>query len=133
MSNTQSCCGGPTLIFACSGAADVGAIADQAARKLSKEGAGKMFCLAGVGGRVSGIMATTKSADKILAIDGCPLNCVKGTLEQAGFTRFEHLQLADLGMEKGKSAPSEALVTAAAAAGRARLDGAKGVSAGGRP
>lgn len=46
MSNQSggSCaCGvGPKLIFACSGAADVGAIADQAARKLTKDGAGKM-------------------------------------------------------------------------------------------
>jgi uncharacterized metal-binding protein len=34
----------------------VGAIADQAGRKLTRVGAGKMFCLAGIGGRVSGIM-----------------------------------------------------------------------------
>jgi uncharacterized metal-binding protein len=65
-----------------------------------------MFCLAGIGGRVSGIMETTKSAARILAIDGCPLNCVKSSLEQAGFSKFEHLQLADLGMEKGKTPPS---------------------------
>lgn len=99
-----NCCrGGPTLIFACSGAADVGEIADRAARKLTKDGIGKMFCLAGVGGRISDIMKTTESADKILAIDGCPLNCVKNCLEQAGFNKFIHLQLADMGLEKGKS------------------------------
>lgn len=121
MSNGQSCCGGPNLIFACSGAADVGAIADQAARKLTREGAGKMFCLAGIGGRIEGIMATTRSASKVLAIDGCPLNCVKACLEKAGFTDFQHLQLADLGMEKGKSAPSEELIDKAAAAGKAKL------------
>ncbi len=62
-----------------------------------------MFCLAGIGGRISGIMKTTESADKILAIEGCPLNCVKNCLEQAGFNRFMHLQLADIGLEKGKS------------------------------
>ena len=103
--NQKSCaCGeGPKLIFSCSGAADVGALADQAARKLNREGAGKMYCLAGIGGRVSGIMKTTESAARILAIDGCPLNCVKNCLEQAGFTRFERLQLADLGFDKGKS------------------------------
>ncbi|HQI28005.1 MAG TPA: putative zinc-binding protein, partial [Sedimentisphaerales bacterium] len=44
-----------------------------------------------------------EAADSILAIDGCPLNCVKSSLEQAGFTTFKHLQLADLGLEKGKS------------------------------
>jgi len=123
MSETKTCaCGGaPKLIFACSGAADVGAIADQAARKLTKDGAGKMFCLAGIGGRVSGIMATTESAAKILAIDGCPLNCVKNSLEQAGFKKYEHLQLSDLGMEKGKTPLSPEAIAKAATAGAAKL------------
>ncbi|OPZ28286.1 MAG: DGC domain protein [Lentisphaerae bacterium ADurb.BinA184] len=125
MSDKPSCaCGSaPKLIFACSGAADVGAIADQAARKLTKDGAGRMFCLAGVGGRVSGIMATTESAARILAIDGCPLNCARSCLEQAGFETFEHLQLADLGMEKGKTPPTPDAVAEAAAAGAAKLAG----------
>ena len=117
------CSGGTKLIFACSGAADVGAVADQAARKLTRDGAGKMFCLAGIGGRVSGIMATTAAASKILAIDGCPLNCARSCLEQAGFETFEHLQLADLGMEKGKTPPTPDAVAEAAAAGAAKLAG----------
>ena len=120
-SNTCACGGAPKLIFACSGAADVGVIADQAARKLTKDGAGKMFCLAGIGGRVAGIMATTESAGKILAIDGCPLNCVKNSLEQAGFKKYEHLQLADLGMEKGKTPMSPEVIAKAVAAGAAKL------------
>ncbi len=95
------CSAAPKLIFACSGSADVGAVTDQAARKLTREGVGKMFCLAGVGGRVSGILKTTEAAQAILAIDGCPLNCVKNCLEQAGFKEFKHLQLADIGMTKG--------------------------------
>ncbi|MFZ5830584.1 MAG: putative zinc-binding protein, partial [Planctomycetota bacterium] len=57
-----ACGSAPKLIFACSGAADVGQIADLAARRLTAEGVGKMFCLAGIGGRVSGIMETTKTA-----------------------------------------------------------------------
>jgi len=95
------------LIFACSGAADVGEIADRAARKLSRDGTGRMFCMAGLGGRIGGILKTTEAADTILAIDGCPLHCVKSSLEQAGFSTFKHLRLPDLGMEKGKSPPSE--------------------------
>jgi uncharacterized metal-binding protein len=116
MSNT--CCGGKQLIFACSGAADVGAIADQAARSLTKDGMGSMFCLAGVGGRVAGIMKTTAAASRILAIDGCPLSCVKHCLEEAGFTRFEHLQLASIGFEKGKSPLNEDAVVQAAIRGK---------------
>jgi len=123
MSKKSACgCGSaPKLIFACSGAADVGAVADQAARKLTKDGTGKMFCLAGIGGRVSGIMATTKSAGRILAIDGCPLNCAKNSLEQGGFKKYEHLQLADLGMEKGKTPPTPEAIAKVVAAGTAKL------------
>jgi uncharacterized metal-binding protein len=98
-----ACSAGPKLIFSCSGAADVGALADLAARKLTKEGAGKMFCLAGIGGRISGILKSTEAAASILAIDGCPLDCTKKSLEEAGFKQFNHLRLADLGFEKGKT------------------------------
>ena len=108
MSEKAKCACGtvPKLIFSCSGGADVGGLSDQAARKLTKDGAGKMYCLSGIGGRVSGIMTTAESAAKILAIDGCPLNCAQKTLEQAGFTRIEHLRLADLGLQKGSSPSS---------------------------
>ena len=77
----------------------------------------RVVCLAGVGGRVSGIMKTTEAAAKVLAIDGCPLNCARGCLEQAGFSGFEHLQLADLGMTKGSTAVTGANIAAAADAG----------------
>lgn len=91
------------LIFACSGAADVGEISDKAARKLTKDRAGKMFCLAGIGGRVEPIMSATKSASQVLAIDGCGMDCVRSCLEQAGFENFRHLRITDMGMEKGNS------------------------------
>lgn len=123
MSDQKSCAcsAAPKLIFPCSGAADVGTIADQAARQLTREGAGKMFCLAGIGGRVSGIMKTTESAEKILAIDGCPLNCAKNCLEQAGFTEFEHLNLTGLGLVKGQSAVSEENIQKTVDAGKIKL------------
>lgn len=98
-----ACGAAPKLIFTCSGSSDVGAIADQAARMLTKTGAGKMYCLAGIGGRVSGIMASTESAALILAIDGCPINCARKTLELAGFDKIEHMTLSDIGMQKGQS------------------------------
>ena len=123
-SQSQCACGeAPKLIFACSGAADVGHITDLAARKLTAEGVGKMFCLAGVGGRVSGIMATTQSAAAILAIDGCPLDCVRKTLEEAGFKQFSHLRLEDMGLEKGKTPVTDEAVAQVAIAGRKRLVG----------
>lgn len=119
---TSCACGtAPKLIFSCSGAADVGHISDLAARKLTRDGAGKMFCLAGIGGRVSGIMETTKSAAAVLAIDGCPLDCARKSLEEGGFTKFEHVRLSDLGIEKGKSPVSDELVDKVVAVGAERL------------
>jgi len=102
-----SCNSAPKLIFSCSGSSDVGGIVDQASRRLSAEGIGKMFCLSGIGGRVSGIMESTKAASKIFAIDGCPLNCAKKCLEEAGFNEFEHLMINDLGFKKGYSPITE--------------------------
>lgn len=115
--SAQACpCGAaPKLIFSCSGGADVGAVADSAARKLTRDGHGKMFCLAGIGGRVSGILKSTEAASAILAIDGCPLGCARKCLEEAGFSGFAHLQLADLGLEKGGTPPSDVAVNLVAA------------------
>jgi len=103
----HECAGADQLIFACSGAADVGEISDRAARKLTRGGLGKMFCLAGIGGRVQGILDKTRAASRIVAIDGCSLDCTKKTLEQAGFRKFEHVRVTDLGMEKGQSPATE--------------------------
>lgn len=97
------CCSASSLLFPCSGGSDVGALSDQAARQLTTEGIAKMYCLAGIGGRVSGILASTKAAERIVAIDGCPLNCAKATLEQAGFSDFVHLNLQEIGMAKGRT------------------------------
>ncbi len=116
-----ACDAAPTLIFACSGAADVGRLTDLAARELTAEGVGKMFCLAGIGGRVSGIVESTRSARAILAIDGCPLDCAKKTLEGAGFTEFQAVRLSDLGLEKGKTPVNAETVAQVTGAGKALL------------
>ncbi len=116
-----ACQGAPTLLFACSGGADVGAVVDAVARKLAREGKGRMYCLAGIGGRVSGIMATTEAAKKVLVLDGCPLECAKKTLEAAGFSSFIHLQLEELGLRKGETPATEETIAMVAEAAAARM------------
>jgi uncharacterized metal-binding protein len=105
----------PKLIFPYSGGSDVGAITDRAARLLTKQGVGKMYCLAGIGGRVSGIVETTKAVETVLVIDGCPQDCARKTLELAGFTGYAHLRLTDIGLNKGESPATDAHVAQAAA------------------
>ena len=117
----ECCTPASTVIFACSGAADVGKIADLSARKLTDDGVGKMSCLAGVGGRVKPLMEITKAAKVILVIDGCPLHCGRNTLEQAGFKTFEHLCLADIGLVKGKTPVTDEAVAKVAGQGKAKL------------
>ena len=99
----------------------MGKIADLTARKMMEDGVGKMSCLAGVGGRVPQLMEVTKAAKVIVAIDGCPLHCGRNTLQQAGFKKFEHLCLADIGMVKGKTPVTDEAVAKAAAQGKAKL------------
>ena len=106
MTQSCSCSTAPRLIFSCSGAADVGEVADRAARQLSRAGVGRMYCLAGVGGGVPAILEQTASASAILAIDGGTTACASASLKQAGFKDFSRLQLADLGLNKGASPAS---------------------------
>ncbi|MDZ7820328.1 MAG: putative zinc-binding protein [Candidatus Marinimicrobia bacterium] len=44
---------------------------------MTRDGNGNMGGLAGIGGRVSGILLSAEAAGAILAIDGCSLNCAK--------------------------------------------------------
>lgn len=109
--NRQPKCGcscnensGPAaLVYPCSGAADVGEISDRAGRLLNAENRCWMSCLAGIGGRVSGLMASAKAAPALIAIDGCPQDCARKTLELAGYTGIRHLRVTDLGFNKGNA------------------------------
>ena len=123
--NTPAVCCSPAakLVFPCSGSADVGEIADHAARTLSADGLCKMSCLAGIGGRVKNLLEVAHAAQVILAIDGCPMHCARNTLEKAGFARLEHICLADLGMPKGKTPAAADAVARVAREGKKRLVG----------
>lgn len=104
----QCACGGKTMIvFPCSGSADVGELADRAARLLSKKTCVKMGCLAGVGGNISGFIASANGADLVIALDGCQVGCAKKTLETHGVKKFKHLEVTDCGFEKGKTPITE--------------------------
>ncbi|HEV2208636.1 MAG TPA: putative zinc-binding protein [Verrucomicrobiae bacterium] len=70
---------------------------------MSKDGTGKMYCLAGIGWRVDAIMANTRGAARVLAIHGCAQECARRTLELAGFSGFEHLKLWEMGFKKGET------------------------------
>ena len=98
---SPGCCGGkPTvMLLPCSGGSNVGQISNEVARKLTVDGSGLMFCLAGLGGDVEPLMERAKSAERILVIDGCPVACAKKVLDRHGIAH-EWLELTSLGIEK---------------------------------
>lgn len=102
----SSCCGGggekTVLLYACSGGANVGEIADKAARELMFAGEGTMFCLAGLGADIPGMVQTARDADLNLVIDGCPVDCAKKIFDRQGLTNYKQIKVTDLGIEKVK-------------------------------
>jgi len=110
-----------TVVYACSGCSDAGELADRIARRLAGAGVAEMSCLAGVGGRVKPLMNKAAGAEHILAIDGCPLNCTRHTLELAGFKPSSHLELHRLGLRKGSCPVTEENIAAGMAAAEKML------------
>lgn len=70
---TENCCASEEniMILACSGGSNVGQLSNQAAIELTREGFGKMFCLAGIGGKLGGFVQSAKDVENMVAIDGC--------------------------------------------------------------
>ena len=88
------------LVYSCSGCSNVAQLANTLAVRLDRAGMAEMSCIAGVGGHVSSLVNKANSGRPILAIDGCPLQCVKGCLAQHGVTASYHLVLSQRGLKK---------------------------------
>ena len=87
-----------TLVYG----AIVAEVADRAARELMLEGLGTMFCLAGLGADIQGMIQTAKDADLNVVIDGCPLDCAKKIFDRVGVGNYVQIKVTDLGLEKVK-------------------------------
>jgi uncharacterized metal-binding protein len=81
----------------------VGQITNEVAKRLWAEGLANFFCLAGVGGHVSGMVASVKGSDKVLVLDGCAVGCAKKCMEAAGLSDYEYVTVTDLGIAKEKT------------------------------
>jgi uncharacterized metal-binding protein len=103
------CSGGVRLIYSCSGAADVGEIADKVVRALRDEGFARMTCLAGIGADLSGFIQSAKGADINITVDGCPVACARKALERIGLTPQSCI-LTEFGIEKGNTPVTDAIV-----------------------
>ena len=102
MAKQDGCCcsADNSTVLACSGGSNVGQVTNEVAKLLDSEGSARMFCLAGVGGHIAGMVTSVDGADKVLVLDGCPVACGKATMEAAGLRDYEYLVVTDLGIEK---------------------------------
>ena len=99
---SEECCSSnqKTMIVACSGASNVGQISKQAAVELTREGFGKMFCLAAVGAHINNFVFSAQNVDNLVAIDGCPVGCAIRLLEHAEVPVIAYVVVQNLGIEK---------------------------------
>jgi uncharacterized metal-binding protein len=98
------------IVYACSGCADVGEVADQVSRKLRKDGFAtpKASCLVGIGAGITPFIEAAKAAEHVITIDGCEIVCAKKIIENIGL-QPNAIILTEMGLEKGKTTPSPEL------------------------
>jgi len=90
----------PPLVYSCSGCSSAAQLANHVAVRMDRQGVAEMSCIAGVGGDVPKLVKLAKSGRPIIALDGCPLVCVKSSLARHGITPERHYQLHEYGVKK---------------------------------
>jgi len=97
------------LLYSCSGAANTGNLADEIARRLAREGVGKMTCLVSVGAGLPRFLEEAKTADELIVIDGCPISCGQIIFAKLGIP-IRHFATTEEGVEKNKTPITEELI-----------------------
>lgn len=88
------------LVYSCSGCSNIAQLANQVAIELDRDQIAEMSCIAGVGGGVKPLVKKAQSNRKIIALDGCPLHCVKNCLAQQNLESTFHYTLTEFGIAK---------------------------------
>ena len=88
------------LVYSCSGCSSAAQLANHVALQLDRRGVAEMSCIAGVGGDVPKLVRLAQSGRPIVALDGCPLVCVKSSLARHGLVPERHYQLHQYGVKK---------------------------------
>lgn len=90
------------LVYACSGCSNVAQLTNDLAVVLDREGIAEMSCIAGVGGQVKSLVKVAQSGRPVLALDGCPLNCVRQTLATVDVVPTWHIEVTSFGYKKAR-------------------------------
>lgn len=94
------------LVYSCSGCSNVAQLANDVALELNVRQVAQMSCIAGVGGKVKGLVKIAQSGRAIVALDGCQLHCVKSCLNEVNVEPDIHLTLTERGLKKSSYSPS---------------------------
>ncbi|MGQ9689023.1 MAG: putative zinc-binding protein [Desulfobaccales bacterium] len=99
---SQACCGAKvtTMMLACAGCSNVGQLSNQAAVELTREGFGKLACLAAIGAHLNGFVKAARDIPRLVVIDGCEVACAKKVLEQAEVPVRGHVIITELDIKK---------------------------------
>jgi uncharacterized metal-binding protein len=92
-----------TILLPCSGGSNCGQISNQVAISLDVLGIGRLYCLAGIGAHIEGMVESAKSAERIVAVDGCQVACAKKTIEHAGLEVTDWICITEEGISKSHS------------------------------
>ncbi|WP_313075351.1 putative zinc-binding protein [Melaminivora sp.] len=90
----------PPLVYSCSGCSSAAQLANHVAVQLDRRGTAEMSCIAGVGGDVPRLVRLATSGRPIVALDGCPLVCVKSVLARHGVEPARHYLMHEHGVKK---------------------------------
>jgi len=94
-----------TALFVCfGGLSNVGALTGLAGLEVMREvgpGNAAISCLGGLPTAVSTVLDKTRAAERIVTVDGCPMDCARKIVEQAGFAPDRTINLVqDCGIKK---------------------------------
>jgi uncharacterized metal-binding protein len=92
------------ILFACSGCSNAGQLANHVALEMSRWGIAEMSCIAGIGAGKSHFLKQL-ARRRVWVIDGCPIHCGLGVLQQAGNEVDAHIRLHEMGVRKDTTMP----------------------------
>ncbi|MDD5703815.1 MAG: putative zinc-binding protein [Dehalococcoidales bacterium] len=98
--STCECKAEDIILLPCSGGSNCGQIANQAAVSLDTMGIGRIYCLAGIGAHIDGMVESAKSAKRLVALDGCQVACARKTIEHTGLAVTDWICVTDEGISK---------------------------------
>jgi uncharacterized metal-binding protein len=97
---TCECSAEEITILPCSGGSNCGQITNQVAVSLDVLGVGHIYCLAGIGAHIDGMVESARGAKRIVALDGCQVACAKKTIEHAGLKVTDWICVTEEGISK---------------------------------